>query len=102
MVTLSPPKPSAKPTCRDCGGTGDDGSLRDCPACRGTGKPSRHPVDSRHPLYEIRDRANQLECDIIGSKIDDTEALLSNVLTLTTLVRGLIAVAIGEMEATHG
>ena len=56
----------------------------------------------RHPLYEIRDRANQLERDIIGSKTDDTEALLANVLTLTTLVRGLIVVAIAEMEAPRG
>lgn len=52
----------------------------------------------RHPLYEIRDQANALERDIIGSKIGDAEALLSNVLTLTMLVRGLIAVSLAEVE----
>ena len=65
------------------------------------GIPAAKPTKT-HPLYEIRDRANQLERDIIGSKTDDTEALLANVLTLTTLVRGLIVVAIAEMEAPRG
>ena len=96
MVTLSPPKPSAKPTCRDCGGTGDDGSLRDCQACRGTGKPSRHP------LYEIAERARALEAEIIGGKVGSTEVLVGHLLTMNMLVRGLIAVAIAEMEVGRG
>lgn len=55
----------------------------------------------KHPLLEIRDRANALEREIINTKIGDTEALLANVLTLTMLVRGLIAVAMAEVEESR-
>lgn len=116
MVTLS----SAKPTCRDCGGTGDDGSLRNCPACNGRGERREKPlpltaselfrrnsvppgaVAATHPLYEIQERARALETEIIGGKVGSTEVLVSHLLTMNMLVRGLIAVAIAEIEVPRG
>lgn len=54
--------------------------------------------EHRHPLYEIRERANKLETEIIECARGDTEALLEKVLTLTMLVRGLISVGIANWE----
>ena len=51
-----------------------------------------------HPLYEIQDRFRALETDIIHGKVGSTEVLVSHLLTMTCLIRGMLAVAITELE----
>lgn len=60
------------------------------------------PVAATHPLYEIAERARALETEIIGGKVGSTEVLVGHLLTMNMLVRGLIAVAIAEMEVGRG
>jgi len=52
----------------------------------------------KHPLLELRDRANKLEQEIISLKIGDTEALVEKVVALLFIVRGLISVGLAEVE----
>lgn len=57
-----------------------------------------HEKTTVHPLYEIRHRAELLERELIETKIGDTEALLEHLLKMNMLIRGLISVALAELE----
>ena len=57
----------------------------------------RRETVQRHPLYEIQERAQALEHEILQSKAT-REDLISHLLTMNMLVRGLIAVGLAEVE----
>lgn len=63
--------------------------------------PAAKPAKT-HPLYEIQARAHALEDEIIKGRVGSTEVLVGHLLVQNMLIRGLIAVAIGEMEAKRG
>lgn len=55
-----------------------------------------------HPLYELQARAHALEDEIIKGKVGSTEVLVSHLLVQNMLIRGLIAVALADVEVKRG